>query len=254
MAMQPLRRILNNKKIPEALRNNFERLPVRPSKKNTRLFIDNEYFEKGYAGLFPKSVLAVYCVLAKYANYWTQICFPSINIIMREGGIRRRNTVITGLRILEAYRIIRIEHSKGWSPNQYALLSSDIWKKPDSINIDTVLKSKKILKTVSKSESKQYQNQCLNSIKSDTGNYIIKSSNEIMGKIKNFPDRKTNTGFPLSEVAFLFLKYHYRERDISSAILSLSKGGKEISFRSVKDLLNQWSKNGRIIPIENMKW
>ncbi len=70
--MQPLRRILNNNKIPEPRKGNFEGLPVRPSKKNTRLFIDNEYFEKGYARLFPKSVLAVYCVLAKYANYGTQ--------------------------------------------------------------------------------------------------------------------------------------------------------------------------------------
>ncbi len=115
--MQPLRRILNNKKIPEPGKGNFEGLPVRPSKKNTRLFIDNEYFEKGYARLFPKSVLAVYCVLAKYANYQTQTCFPSIDIIMRESGIKRRNTVIDGLKILEAYSIIHIEHSKGWSPN-----------------------------------------------------------------------------------------------------------------------------------------
>ncbi len=96
--MQPLRRILNNKKIPELGRGNFEGLPVRPSKKNTRLFIDNEYFEKGYARLFSKSVLAVYCVLAKYANYQTQTCFPSIDIIMREGSIKRRNTVIIVIR------------------------------------------------------------------------------------------------------------------------------------------------------------
>ncbi len=53
--MQPLRRILNNKKIPEIGKRDFERLPVRQGKKNTRLFIDNEYFEKGYAsGLFDK--------------------------------------------------------------------------------------------------------------------------------------------------------------------------------------------------------
>ncbi len=178
--MQPLRRILNNKKIPESGKGNFEGLPVRQSKKNTRLFIDNEYFEKGYARLFSKNVLAVYCVLAKYANYQTQTCFPSIGIIMRESGIKRRNTVIDGLKILEAYSIIHTEHSKGWSPNQYALLSSGIWKEPDSINIDTVLRTKKIPKTVSKSESKQYQNHSLNSISSDTGNHLIKLSNEII--------------------------------------------------------------------------
>ncbi len=113
MTMQPLRRILNNKKIPEPKKGDFKGLLVRPSKKNTRLFIDNEYFEKGYAELFPKTVLAVYCVLAKYANYGTQTCFPSIDIIMHESGIKRRNTVVDDLKLLETYSIIYIEHSKG---------------------------------------------------------------------------------------------------------------------------------------------
>ncbi len=55
ITMQPLRRILNNKKILEPKKGDFKGLPIRPSKKNTRLFIDNEYFEKGYAsGLFDK--------------------------------------------------------------------------------------------------------------------------------------------------------------------------------------------------------
>ncbi len=70
-----------------------------------------------------------------------------------------------------------IEHSNGWSPNQYALLNSDVWKEPNNINIDTVLKSKKILKTVSKSKPKRYQNQPYNSISSDTRNHLIKLSN-----------------------------------------------------------------------------
>ncbi len=252
--MQSLKRILNNNKIPEPRKGNFEGLPVRPSKKNTRLFIDNEYFEKGYARLFSKSVLAVYCVLAKYANYGTQTCFPSIDIIMRESGIKRRNTVVDDLKILEAYSIIHIEHSNGWSPNQYALLNSDVWKEPDSINIDTVLRIKKIPKTVSKSESKQYQNQSFNSIKSDTGNHLIKLSNEIMDKIKNSPNKETNMGAPLSEVAFLFLKYHYQEKDILQAIFSIREAGKEVSFRSVKELLKQWSRDSKIVPIKDMMW
>lgn len=252
--MQSLRRILNNKKISEPRKENFEGLSVRPSKKNTRLFIDNEYFEKGYARLFPKSVLAVYCVLAKYANYQTQTCFPSIDILIHESGIKRRNTVIYDLKILEAYSIIYIEHSKGWSPNQYALLSPDVWKDPNSIKIDTVLSMKKILKNSIKNKPKQYQKQSSNSISSDTGNYLIKSSNEIMDKIKKSPNKETNLGVPLSEVAFLFLKYHYQEKDILKAISSLREDGKEILFRSVKNLLKRWSKDGKIVPIEDMKW
>ncbi len=253
--MQPIRKIISNKKIPRSGEENFEGLSVRPSKKNTRLFIDNEYFEKGYAEMFPKSVLAVYCVLAKYANYKTQTCFPSIDTVMRESGIKRRNTVIDDLKILEAYSLIHIEHSKGRSSNQYALLSSNVWKEPNSIGIDTVLKSKKILKTVSENEHKQYQNQPLNSIKSDTGNNLIKLSNKIiMDKIKSFPNKETNIEAPLSEVAFLVLKYHYKQKDILQAISLLREAGKEISFRFVKDLLKQRSMDGKIVPIKDMMW
>ncbi len=128
------------------------------------------------------------------------------------------------------------------------------WKEPDSINIDTVLKTKKILKTVSENEPKQYQNQPSNSIKNDTGNHLIKSSNEIMDKIKKSPNKETNIGAPLSEVAFLVLKFYYQEKDILQTISSLREDGKEISFRSVKDLLKLWSENSKIVPIKDMKW
>ncbi len=46
-----------------------------------------------------------------------------------------------------------------------------------------------------------------------------------MDKNKNSPNKETNMGAPLSEVAFLFLKYHYQEKDILKAISSLREDG-----------------------------
>ncbi len=75
-----------------------------------------------------------------------------------------------------------------------------------------------------------------------------------MDKIKKSPNKETNLGVSLSEVAFLVLKYHYQEKDISQAIFSIREAGKEVSFRSVKELLKQWSRDSKIVPIKDMMW
>ncbi len=110
-------------------------LPVRPRNKKTRLWIDNEYFSEHYGEALPLSALAVYAVLAKYANARTQSCFPSIATIMKESGIKSAKTVFASLKQLEQYRLIEISRSKGRSSNRYALLDSSIWLKPNYVNI-----------------------------------------------------------------------------------------------------------------------
>ena len=157
-------------------------LPKRPVRgKKTRFFIDNEFLANGYAALFHrKRVFDVYAVLTKYANYRTQICFPSVRTIMKETGIKNRNTVHRALKILEQYQIIAVVHSKGKRSNRYALLDARAWKEPNSINIDTVDKTKINPKTVSEEPPKLYQNEVPNSITGDTRNLITKSNKEIL--------------------------------------------------------------------------
>ena len=71
MNMQQIRKIIKDRPLRRAAEEC--KLPVRMKKKNTRFFIDNEFFAKGYAAkLKSKRVLDVYCVLAKYANAKTQ--------------------------------------------------------------------------------------------------------------------------------------------------------------------------------------
>ena len=148
--MIPIGDLLKDKRIPKPRPGNFEGLPTRERRKPTRFYVDNEFFKLGYAKIFRRRrVLDVYCVLAKHANSKTQSCFPSISTIMREAGITNRNTVVDAIRLLEAFGLIYVEHSKGWRPNEYLLLRTSAWKPTNSISIDTVLQRKRWKKTVS---------------------------------------------------------------------------------------------------------
>lgn len=257
--MYPIGKILKNSPIHKPAEGNFEGLPIRASKKRTRLFIDNEYFVNGYTKIFHNSVLVVYGILAKYANQQTQTCFPSIDTIMREGSIGNRNTVIKALKMLEAYDIIFIKHSKGWFSNRYALLSAEVWKVPNSINVDTVFKAKKTRETITENKSQQYQNQPPNSIADDTGNHLNKSYNEIRDGIK-ISSNKTTDGQGdtveqcLSKGTVIMLKGYYAEDDILKAETSLRETGEKVSFFTVKELLKRWVSENKITPIKEMGW
>lgn len=112
---------------------------ARRHKKKTRLFIDNEFFACGYAAKYRKlSLVDVYCVLAKYANYKSQMCYPSYETIMRESGLKNRNSVVKSLKKLEELNIVRIFHSKGRGSNKYFLQDASVWVKEKSITGDTV--------------------------------------------------------------------------------------------------------------------
>ena len=103
---------------------------IRPRQRKARLFIDHEYITHGYCATFRHSVSVVYLVLAKYANYHTQTCFPSIDTIMRQSGITNRNTAFAAITLLEEHRLITVERSKGRRANQYTLLDARSWKRP----------------------------------------------------------------------------------------------------------------------------
>jgi hypothetical protein len=106
-------------------------LPVRPSKgKKTRLFLDNEFFRKGYAANLPKGSTDVYAVLAMYANQKKQTCFPSIGTITLLSNVKNRNKVIRIIKILEEYNLIFVVRSPGKKSNFYSLLRCEVWNPP----------------------------------------------------------------------------------------------------------------------------
>jgi len=120
------------------LTNNLSE-PVRRKDKKTRYYIDNEFLADGYAAVFRKiSLIDIYSVLAKYANYRKQECFPSIQTIIRESGVKNRNTVMKAIKKLEELKIIKVFSSKGRKSNRYVLLDTDIWVRIDRITGDMV--------------------------------------------------------------------------------------------------------------------
>lgn len=126
------------------MEHNAQRLPkpqtlARRHKKKTRLFIDNEFFSKGYAAQYRKlSLIDVYCVLAKHANYQSQLCFPSYEKIMRESGLKNRNAIAKAINKLEELNIIQVFRSKGRGANKYLLQDTSVWIGEKGITGDTV--------------------------------------------------------------------------------------------------------------------
>ena len=131
---------------------------IRPPKKKTRLWIDNEILEV-YGKQLRAQGIAIYCVLARHANSKTQACFPSYPRIMKLSGVGNRNTITKYLNILEKLYLIYIIRNKKRQPNLYYLLSPKI----NSIE----------------SAKAQYLNSDIDSTKSDTLSHITKSNKEV---------------------------------------------------------------------------
>lgn len=112
---------------------------ARREKKRTRFFVDNEFLERGYAAKYRKiSLIDIYCVLAKHANYKSQLCFPSIKKLIEQSGVKNRNTVLAALKKLEELNIIKVFHSKGRWANKYLMQDPTVWLKEDGITDGTV--------------------------------------------------------------------------------------------------------------------
>lgn len=253
MGFEPIGKIKERKPIHKPKPGNFEGIPIRPSKAQKRWVIDNAYSDNGYQAIFPNTVTLVYNVLAKYAHYDTQRCFPSYDTILKEIGLKRRNVVTEALKILEMHGIIYIQHSKGWSPNEYFLLDLSKWKTPSQVIIDTVMKRESKPPAVSENTPQQYQGGLPNDDNIDTRSQIKKSDNEIKPKIEKneradyVDERPVKTDLPprLAEDSQLVLMLMgrfgdmYGKKNVIDAIEEVSKGGfSVIEFpRRVKALL-----------------
>lgn len=151
---------------------------ARKSGKKTRFYKDNEFLERGYVALFPKSVSVVYDALLKYANSKTQTCFPSVSTIVR---IVRcsRSTVFRNIKLLKEYNIISVQSGKGRKQsNFYTMVDSSQWKpavRTVTIGVKKDVVAKRVM--VSKQPLEWCQKEPHNGVKVDTLNHIKKSEN-----------------------------------------------------------------------------
>ena len=120
---------------------------LRKKDKSNRFFVDNEYIEKGFMSTLPLTTSAVFFTILKHSNTKTQCAFPSIKTICRLSGVKNRNYVITSIRILEEFNIMKVIRSKGGinDPNLYAFVDPRLWER-----INPYWKNKRI-------QIKQYQ-------------------------------------------------------------------------------------------------
>jgi len=88
---------------PDSLRN---------KKKPNRFVIDNEYVKNHYMAKFPPLCTLVLSGLLVHCNTDRQDAFPSIETIKEHTGCTNLRSLISALRILEAYGIINIRRSK----------------------------------------------------------------------------------------------------------------------------------------------
>ncbi len=144
---------------------------VREQKKQTRLYVDNEFLVNGYASLLERKTL-VYLCLAKYANAKTQTCYPSYDTIKRETGIKNRNTIARAVSILEYLRLVAIKHAHNGKSNKYYLLHHSQWLPLTSITTDTA-------RRVSKMGRREYQKRLLGGIKRDTRTHRSNLTKEV---------------------------------------------------------------------------
>lgn len=85
---------------------------LRSKKKPNRFVVDNEYVKGYYLAKFPPVCSQVLFTLLVHCNLNRQDAFPSIVTIQELSGCTNTRSVISALRILEAYGIINIRRSK----------------------------------------------------------------------------------------------------------------------------------------------
>lgn len=253
MTMQHISKTLNSRKWKPST-NPFEGLPIRPSKKKTRLFVDNEFYERGYAAAVPHSVSVVYNILAKHANHRTQTCYPAAQTIMELAGVKNRRTIFDAIRILEAFDIIAIVHSQGRVPNHYALLDVSAWKQPNSSIVETVKKTRKTRPTVSANPTQPSQSQSSNSGTDDTRSHRRESVNEIKDGLNKTSIKGTELLQRLSPMSKSLLTSYFCEDDIVSALEEICEDGAEVEKLGYKPVLVALHRRGAVPTKELPSW
>jgi len=112
-----------------------QKFVVRDLRKKEKFQIDDEYLN-GYAKLCGTNATLVYLCLCRHADYHTQECFPSVNMMSEKLGISR-DSVMTGIKNLLEWNIILKERVRNpnnakWINNSYTLLDKSVWKEKPS--------------------------------------------------------------------------------------------------------------------------
>lgn len=114
-------------------------MEIRDNRAKEWFWLDNEYLN-GYAKHLGSTCTVVYISLCRHADNKTQQCFPSMETIAEENGMKR-NAVSRAIKTLEEWNIVSVKKeydskSKKRMNNVYTLLAKSEWKeKPCTFKI-----------------------------------------------------------------------------------------------------------------------
>lgn len=106
-------------------------IEIRDQREQEWFWGSNQFIDY-YAEILGDKCVSVYSVLCRFANNYTQKCWPSMETIAKKSGVKSRKTVSAAIASLEEYNIISIE--KNFDDvgkrlnNIYKLNSPKIWK------------------------------------------------------------------------------------------------------------------------------
>lgn len=111
-------------------RSNLDRDRLRSKKKPNRFVIDNEYVKNEYLAKFPPACTQVLLSLLVHCNLDRQDAFPSLETIKKQSGCTNLRSIVSALKILNAYGIIGIARSKKGMRlvNLYTFQSVRYWR------------------------------------------------------------------------------------------------------------------------------
>lgn len=114
----------------DQVRNEVDPSTLRSKKKPNRFVVDNEYVRGQYLAKFPPACTQVLLTLLVHCNLKRQDAFPSVRTIRDLSGCTNLRSIISALKILNAYGIIGIRRSKKGMKvvNVYTFQSVRYWR------------------------------------------------------------------------------------------------------------------------------
>lgn len=227
--MKPINELMKRNPREIAHSGSFSDFPIRRKGKKTRFFTENEYLSLGYARSLSKHATLTYLVLEKYANAKTQACFPSMETIMKEGGICNKRYVSKGIKELEKYGIIFVNRPQKRGSNIYHLLDTSVWKKLPGFPMNN-----------GKSDTLPGKNELADGVEFDTVSHISNSNNEIKPKEIRY------TRKDIEKYILTFNSFCEKEDNIFMAISEIAKDGVDLSDATIASKLRQLSHEQKI--------
>lgn len=138
-------------------------IEIRDQRQKEWFWVDNEFLN-GTAKLVGPLATLVYVALCRHSSNDTQSCFPSMETLADETGIKSRNTVAKAIKVLEKHSIIQVEkryntRTQKRESNVYFLLSRKYWKTATPEAVSSEPKNEVVVKSTLPLEVKKAEPQ-----------------------------------------------------------------------------------------------